>query len=1052
MSAVSDAARRAAEARRKAAEEARRKAAEEARKKAAEAAKKAAEAVKKAASSANKSVSQKTAAALSKQAGNKPMASGVRQVFGRDEVSKGLGRALRDKAATSLASAAQLPTLESKSPSFKLSDLLSGKVNPATTAATSLRTEVLGDGNANCLEKAVKLAKPGDHVVLLTDKQDPVGHAVVQRADGSVVDPNRPDEPYRNLREFQRENPRYGSPASISDTMAEKLLRTPPGKARDALITEAGLDGLASRRVADPAHVVADYQQRATEGATDVQRTYDQALASGKTEAEAAHAAAQRLEELSRSSSDPEFVRRLSEAAAPTIERIANTAGEAARDDLDRDKDLMKDTIGLLAQVGDRGGSEVIAGKLAKALPDDTELEEIDDALFEHMEAGGQTDLSRALHDALRTEGKTEAALGLADNEHGDDLELLVIREAQAELDGGASAQSVMDRYGDYLTSHVAETVARTESEDSAAAMDLLATLSERGGESVTNDIARQLAEKVPDQSNLQKLDDKLHEFAEDGRAIALSTALVSELSRLGKTEAVSELSDVVLEGLGHVQGSYESAREAREKADQEMQAMLSEFSGLLTPEQQSQFIANYREEHKDVYDAEVAAAEKLDDYLEVNGPALDALAVADPGRADEVIGAYEQLAKSPLPARALEWAARTMQDGSPTRAAFEAHAQDIIEKVVEPGMPGAMTQYQAEANGDQQSAMDRFEELFNQFKTAKGLVEAPGNFAEAISDGQAYIDAMRKAADGDPADLQRILSDRNKLQGLSGLNSSIAAAGLVFAVANLPGSSGFDLVQNIGNIGEAGLDLAARAIGSLESSGRLASSSRLVAGAQFLKTNILPGLGVALSALSTIDAAGDFFREGGGRNAARAISSALTLVGGAMTLFPATAPFGVALTIAATVGGFIVDQIFGADERQKFDEEQQRLLEPILTDAFGDNERVREAARQIAFGDLNMNEMLETSGMTAAQFVDLMGSVPFANDRTYPRLVEMMADQGITGAELLATLKKIEDAGMSEYVTFEYLNRQSFQTGMTPEQIREDNRFFLEMMMEQVG
>lgn len=1049
MSAVSDAARRAAEARRKAAEEARRKAAEEARKKAAEAAKKAAEAIKKAASSANKSVSQKAATALSKQAGSKPMASGVRQVFGRDEVSKGLGRALREKAATSLASAAQLPTLESKSPSFRLSDLLRG--GKPTTAASSLRTEVLGDGNANCLENAVKLAKPGDNVVLLTDRQDPVGHAVVQRADGSVVDPNRPDATYRNLREFQRENPRYGNPATVSDTVAEKLLRTPPGKDRDALIHEAGLDGVASRNVADPPSVVADSQRRATEGAADVQRTYDSAIASGKTEAEAAHAAAQRLEELSRSSNDPEFVRRLTEAAAPTIERIANTAGQAASNDLDRDKDLMKDTMRLLAQVGDRGGADVIAEKLAKALPDDTQLQEIDDALFEHMKGGGETDLARALHDALRAEGKTEAALGLADNEHGDDLELLVIREAQAELDGGASPESVMNRYGDYLTTHVAETVARTESEDSAAAMDLLATLSERGGESVTNEIAHQLAEKVPDQSNLQKLDDKLHEFAEDGRAIDLSTALVSELSRLGKTEAVSELSDVVLEGLGHVQGGYEDAREAREKADQEMQAMLSEFSGILTPEQQSQFIDNYRAEHKDIYDAEVAAAEKLDEYLEANGPALDAVAVADPGRADEVIGAYEQLAKSPLPARALEWAARTMQDGSPTRAAFEAHAQDIIEKVVEPGMPGAMSQYQAEANGDQKSAMDRFEALFDQFKTAKGLIEAPGDFGQAIQDGQAYIDAMRKAADGDPADLKRILADRNKLQGLSGLNSSIAAAGLVFAVTNLPGQQGFDLVQSVGNIGEAGLDLAARAIGSLESSGRLASSSRLVTSAAFLQSKILPGLGVALSALSTIDAAGDFFREGGGRNAARAISSALTLVGGVMTLFPATAPFGVALTIAASVGGWIADQIFGADERKRFDEMQQKLLEPILTDAFGDDDRVREAARQIAFGDLNMNEMFEKSGMTPAQFVDLMGSVPFSNDRLFPQVVEMLAGQGITGAELLDTLKKLEAEDLVQTMTLEYVMNKGNRYMFTDEQNRQADEIFLQQYLDEI-
>lgn len=1052
MSAISDAARRAAEARRKAAEAARR-AAEAAKQKAAAAA---AAARQKAAAAAARSVTAKAATSLSKQAGAKPMASAVRQVFGRDEVSKGLGRALREKATSSLASAANLPSLTSTNPSFKLSDLLSGKAT-ATAGASSLRTEVLGDGQANCLERAVKLAKPGDSVVLLTDRQDSVGHAVVQRRDGSIVDPNRPDAPYRNLRDYQRENPRYGSPATVTDQQAERLLRTPPGAERDALIKEAGLEGLAARQVADPPQVRAAYEQRAKDEAAQVQASYDAELRAGGSTAEAANAAATTLATLASRSSDPEYVRQLTAAAAPTIERIAQTAGQAARDDLDRDKDLMKETIGLLAQVGDRGGAEVIAEKLAAALPDDKELEEIDDALFEHIEGGGETDLARALHDQLRATGKSEAALGLADNEHGTDLELLAIEEAQAELDGGASPQSVMARYGDYLTSHVGESVARNKSEDSEAAMQLLATLSERGGEQVTNDIARQLAEKVPDQSNLQKLDDTLHDLAEDGRAIELSTALVGELSRLGKTEAVRELSDVVLEGLDTVKGTYESTREAREAADQEMQAMLSEFNGLLTPEQQSQFIANYRDEHADVYAAEVEAAQLLDGYLEANGPALDAIAVADPGRADDVVGAYEQLARSPLPARAVEWAAQTMQDGSPTRAAFADEAQNILEKIVEPGLPGALSQYQIESGAEDEEvsgriAMEKFEALFEDFKTAKGLLEAPGDLAGALEDGQAYVDAMKLAAGGDKTALEAILADRNKLQGLSGLNSSIAAAGLVFAVSNLDGQRGFDLVQSVGSIGEAGLDLATRAIGSLESSGRLSSSSRAVAGAGFVSGKILPGLGVALSALSTIDAAGDFFREGGGRNAARAISSAVTLVGGTLALFPATAPIGAALVIVASVGGFIADQIFGADERQKFNEEQQRLLEPILTDGFGDNERVREAARQIAFGDLNMNELLETSRLSPRQFVDLMGSVPFANDRLFPRVVDLMAGQGLTGTELLETVKKLDEAGLLESMAYDYVSQQSNNIYLDETQRRQVEELFLERYLSEIS
>src|SRR6185369_17236720 len=50
-------------------------------------------------------------------------------------------------------------------------------VDPYTPPPTSLRTERLGDGRANCLEKAVTLAKPGDQVVLFQDRRDSSGHA-----------------------------------------------------------------------------------------------------------------------------------------------------------------------------------------------------------------------------------------------------------------------------------------------------------------------------------------------------------------------------------------------------------------------------------------------------------------------------------------------------------------------------------------------------------------------------------------------------------------------------------------------------------------------------------------------------------------------------------------------------------------------------------------------------------------------------------------------------------------------------------------------------------
>src|SRR5262245_1274002 len=49
--------------------------------------------------------------------------------------------------------------------------------------ASSLRTEQLGDGSANCLERAMALARPGDQIALFNDSTDGVGHAVVVHED-----------------------------------------------------------------------------------------------------------------------------------------------------------------------------------------------------------------------------------------------------------------------------------------------------------------------------------------------------------------------------------------------------------------------------------------------------------------------------------------------------------------------------------------------------------------------------------------------------------------------------------------------------------------------------------------------------------------------------------------------------------------------------------------------------------------------------------------------------------------------------------------------------
>ncbi len=532
------------------------------------------------------------------------------RVAARDELSTGRGTALRNRGLATTGAA-----LRAKA---SLADVLASR----RASASSLRTEVRGDGQANCLERAVDLAQPGDRIVLLTDREDPVGHAVVQRANGEVVDPNRPDNPYASLTAFTAANPRYGNPATVTDQQAEQLLSTPPGARRDRLIRELGLENVAARAVADGATSSTNDPAAA---ARAVEATYEETLEETDDPVAAANAAAQQLESLT-AGRDEEYVAELTAAARPTIDRIAETVGQAARDDLDRDKDVMKDTMAHLANVAERGGAQQLAASLAEQLPNDDELEEIDDALFEQIEQGGQTDLARALDTELRRIGKHDAARGLADNEHGTDLEELVVAEARNLLDAGTeeAREQIVEQYLPYLTEHIGRAVGAGDGEATEVAVELLADLADQGGPEMSETIARSLAEAVPNQSDLVKLDDKLHSLAEDGRGVTLAVDLVEELSEAGKLDAANELTDVVTTGIDALRSDYEDAQSRVDELNEELAYMVGNFEGLLTPEQKQAAIADFHERHAEEYEALERAAERFGQNVDAIAAVLD--------------------------------------------------------------------------------------------------------------------------------------------------------------------------------------------------------------------------------------------------------------------------------------------------------------------------------------------------------------------------------------------------------------------------------------------
>lgn len=337
----------AAAAARRAAEEAARKRAEEAARKAAAqaAAKKAAEAAaKKAASTQQKRAAEaaakkaaeaaqkKRAAELSAKAGQRTTAASVRQAFGKDEVSKGLGMALRQRAGTAL-----------------------GSPMPSPSAPT-----------------------PGGRTASLNELR------AIQAKGGSIESFRSPDSIDR------------ARTSSTSGTSAAAPAPKTP-------------------------------EERAAQGARDVQKAYDDALSSGDNEAAAANAASQKLRELTQASEDPAYKNALIRASAPTIDKIADVIGQNSEGEFDGDTDKaeVKDSIRALADVATASGeigSFMIGEQLASKIDDDSELVNVDDAFYEHHDAGGEDHLMAALSARLQAQGKNEANDELIDRHEGSFL------------------------------------------------------------------------------------------------------------------------------------------------------------------------------------------------------------------------------------------------------------------------------------------------------------------------------------------------------------------------------------------------------------------------------------------------------------------------------------------------------------------------------------------------------------------------------------------------------------------------------------------------------
>ncbi|GMU60375.1 MAG: hypothetical protein AMXMBFR34_21380 [Myxococcaceae bacterium] len=134
---------------------------------------------------------------------------------------------------------------------------LATKPSPVSGTPSTLLNESIGDGSANCLERAFSAAGPNDSVTLLRDRRDPTGHAVVERRDGTVFDPSS-GKSFKSMEAYLTANPRYAlrpepQARGIPRSTLATLFSTPASsRARADAVKAAGLGVLGRVSVADP--------------------------------------------------------------------------------------------------------------------------------------------------------------------------------------------------------------------------------------------------------------------------------------------------------------------------------------------------------------------------------------------------------------------------------------------------------------------------------------------------------------------------------------------------------------------------------------------------------------------------------------------------------------------------------------------------------------------------------------------------------------------------------------------------------------------------------
>jgi hypothetical protein len=505
----------------------------------------------------------------------------------------------------------------------------------------------------------------------------------------------------------------------------------------------------------------------------------------------------------------------------------------------------------------------------------------------------------------------------------------------------------------------VAEDLGRRVSENddgqTEETLRALASAADHLGAEATQGIGEALAKALPNQDNLNELDDELHSLAEDGLGLNLSTALVSELGKLGKSEAANELTDVLTEGISTARGEFQDAQNKVDELNEELAYMVQSYGGLLSEDQLQAAVEDFKTRHADEYAALEREASEftqvLDSVAQLSGGNGAVAGLSEDNRAKvleeankALVNVFPRLGDTEAGALALSQALEAQGRGEPT---FLDQVTELTKNLTDEQLKDlASDETEAAGFADVVSFQQGVAETM--FKAATLNISLHPERAQATLDGlkqnaalfgvdaaklQTLADDVTALASAtDAAEIERLktkISDQSKeLEFLSPSTRAGQAFGAFTTVLGVIGAAGslenwdeLNLQDKISAIGGA-LDTGIGAYQTiLGVAGRASSISSLAGRA----SGVLGGLGVVLDGMSAVDA----FRNGdyvsGAGYSATAVGGAILTAAAFSNAVPVAGQIAAGVLIAV---GFGLQQWAHVRESNKHEGPAQDFLE----------------------------------------------------------------------------------------------------------------------------